>query len=169
MRQAESGFEGACVTERTSRPRWAALLLPALVAPLAWVVLYLPSLDYPFVWTDEGALGGGAMLRPAGETLAAFREPLHRIEHRGASARQAYYRPLPVVALSLVDQNFGREPRHFRSFTHAVGAICVAAFGLFAGWLFGRAGPALFAALFVALHPVGIEATVWITGVPATT
>jgi tetratricopeptide (TPR) repeat protein len=167
--EAASGFERASVAERTSRPRWAALLLPALVASLAWVVLYLPSLDYPFVWTDEGALAGGAMLRPAGETLAAFREPLHRIEHRGASARQAYYRPLPVVALSLVNQNFGREPRNFRRVTHAVGAVCIAAFGLFAGWLFGRAGPALFAALFVALHPVGIEATVWISGVPATT
>jgi len=148
--------------------RRLALLLPALVAPLAFWALYLPSLDYPFVWEDEGAIAAGSLLRPEGETLAAFREPLHRIEHRGASAGQAYYRPLPVVALSLVDQQLGREPRHFRALTIAAGALCMAAFGGFAGALFGRAGPALFAALFAALHPVGIEETVWIAGVPGT-
>ena len=148
--------------------RWLALLLPALIAPLAFAVLYAPCLDFPFVWEDEGAIAAGSMLRPAGQTLAAFREPLHRIGERGDSARQAYYRPLPVVALSLVDQQLGREPRHFRALTIAAGALCAAAFGLFAGHLFGRLGPALFAALFAALHPVGIETTVWIAGVPAT-
>ncbi len=153
--------------EHASRSR-LALLLPVLIAPLAWVVLYLPSLDFPFVWEDEGAIAAGTLLRPAGQTLAAFGEPLHRIEHLGATARQAYYRPLPVVALSLVDQQLGREPRHFRALTIAAGALCAAAFGAFAGFLFGRTAPALFAALFVALHPVGIETTVWITGVPAT-
>ena len=153
--------------ERASRP-WLAILLPALIAPLAFAALYLPSLDYPFVWEDEGAIGAGTLLRPEGETLAAFGEPLHRIEHRGASVRQAYYRPLPVMALSLIDQQLGREPRHFRALTIAVGALCMAAFGGFAGFLFGRAVPALFAALFAALHPVGIETTVWIAGVPAT-
>ena len=151
--------------ELASRP-WLAILLPALVAPLAFAALYLPSLDYPFVWEDEGAIAAGTLLRPEGQTLAAFREPLHRIEIRGASARQAYYRPLPVVALSLVDQQLGREPRHFRTLTIAAGALCAAAFGGFAGFLFGRAAPALFAALFAALHPVAIETTVWIAGVP---
>jgi hypothetical protein len=153
--------------ERGSRRR-LALLLPTLITPLAWVLLYLPSLDFPFVWEDRDAIGSGTLLRPEGQTLAAFREPLHRIEQRGASARQIYYRPLPVVALSLVDQQLGREPRHFRALTIAAGALSAAAFGCFAGWLFGRAGPALFAALFAALHPVGIETTVWIAGVPAT-
>ena len=155
------------MSERGSRRR-LALLLPTLITPLAWVLLYLPSLDFPFVWEDRDAIGSGTLLRPEGETLAAFHEPLHRIEQRGVSARQIYYRPLPVVALSLVDQKLGREPRHFRALTIAAGALCAAAFGCFAGWLFGRAGPALFAALFAALHPVGIETTVWIAGIPAT-
>jgi hypothetical protein len=148
--------------------RWPSLLIPALIAPLAFVLLYLPSLDFPFVWEDEGAIAAGTMLRPDGQTLEAFGEPLHRLETRGASARQAYYRPLPVVALSLVDQQLGREPRNFRALTIAAGALCMAAFGAFAGHLLGRAGPALFAALFAALHPVGIETTVWIAGLPAT-
>jgi hypothetical protein len=151
-----------------ARTRRAALLLPALLAPVAWVLLYLPSLDYPFVWEDEGALGAGTLLRPAGETWAAFREPLHRLGERGGPATQTYYRPLPVAILSLVDQRFGREPRAFRLVAIAAGAACAAGFGLFAGWLLGRTGPALFAALFLALHPVGIETTVWIAGMPET-
>ncbi len=165
---------GAAADAQPSRPpprartRHAALLLPALLAPAAWVLLYLPSLDYPFVWEDEGALGAGTLLRPAGETWAAFREPLHRLGQRGSAAAQTYYRPLPVALLSLVDQRVGREPRAFRRVAIAAGALCVGAFGLFAGWLLGRTGPALFAALFVALHPVGIETTVWIAGIPET-
>jgi hypothetical protein len=151
-----------------ARARRATLLLPALLAPAAWILLYLPSLDYPFVWEDEGALGAGVMLRPAGETWAAFREPLYRLGQRGSAATQTYYRPLPVALLSLVDQRLGRDPRAFRRVATAVGALCVGGFGLFAGWLLGRTGPALFAALFVALHPVGIETTVWIAGMPET-
>lgn len=147
--------------------RRAALLLPALLGALAFWLLYLPSLGFPFVWEDVDALGTGTVLRPSGETLAAFREPLHRIPGRGAAARQAYYRPIPVAALSLIDQAFGREPRHFRSYSVAAGALCAAAFGLLTGWLFGRAGPALFATLFAALHPVGIETAVWIVGAAA--
>jgi len=147
---------------------WGVRWLPPLIAALAWLALYAPSLDYPFAWTDEHAIGGaGTLLRPAGETLSAFAEPLHRIPHRGSAARQSYYRPLPVVLLSLVDQRWGRDPRAFRSLSLGCGALCIAAFGLFAGGLFGRVGPALFASLFVALHPVGIEATVWIAGMPA--
>jgi len=138
-----------------------------VLAPLAWLALYLPALDYPFAWTDEGAIAGGTLLRPAGETLAAFGEPLHRIGDLGGGVHQAYYRPLPVAVLSLVDQNLPREPRSFRLFTIVFGALCVSVFGLFATWLLQRPGPALFAALFVALHPVGIEATVWIAGLPA--
>jgi tetratricopeptide (TPR) repeat protein len=144
------------------------VLLPALLGPVAWVLLYLPSLDYPFVWEDEAALGAGTLLRPAGETWAAFREPLHRLGPRGSAAMQDYYRPLPVALLSLVDQELGREPRGFRRVSIAVGALCIAAFGAFAGRLLGRPGPALFAALFVALHPVGIETTVWIAGMTET-
>lgn len=143
-------------------------LLPVLLPPLLFALLYARTLDYPFVWTDEDAVGGaGSLLRPAGETLDAFREPLHRIELRGAAARQEYYRPLPVVLLSLVGQHLGADPRAFRVLTLAAGALCLAAFGLLALRLLGRPGPALFAALFAALHPVAIEVGVWIAAVPA--
>jgi hypothetical protein len=161
MTQAATGLR------RPGTPR-GLLLLPVLLPPLLFALLYARGLDNPFVWTDQDDIGGvGSLLRPAGQTLDAFREPFQRIELRGAAARQEYYRPLPVALLSLVDQRFGREPRVFRTLTIAAAALCLAAFGLLALRLLGRPGPALFAALFAALHPVAIEATLWISAVTA--
>ena len=67
-----------------------SFLLPGVVL----VALYARALDYDYAWTDTSAIGQRTMLRPSGEIALAFREPLHRIPHRGAIARQNYYRPL---------------------------------------------------------------------------
>jgi tetratricopeptide (TPR) repeat protein len=108
---------------------------------------------------------GVALAAPPDEVARAFREPLHRIGRRGAAARQDYYRPLQVVALSQVDARFGSEPRNFRIACLAIGALCLGCWALFAGRLLGGPAAALLAALFVACHPVGIESYVWIAGI----
>ena len=149
-------------TLRSQILRAAALLL---VPPLAFLVLYLPAIDNPLVWTDVDAIGHKTMLRRPGEVAQAFREPLHRVEGRAGSVPQAYYRPLQVALLSAVSHHTGGEPRHYRTFTLGVGALCIALWGFFAWSLLGSAATALFAALFVAVHPVGIETYVWIAGV----
>jgi tetratricopeptide (TPR) repeat protein len=141
-------------------------ILTAVLPALAFVLLYAPTLDDGLVWTDETAIGAGTVLRPAGETLDAFREPLHRIDYPGAGAQQRYYRPLAVVVLSLTDQWTGRDTRAFRVAVLGVGALCVAVFGVFAGSLLGSAGAGVFAGLFAAVHPAGIESTAWILGMP---
>ena len=147
-----------------SAPRRLAARLAVVAIPgLAFCLLYLPALDYGYAWTDTSSIGGRTLLRPAGELIQAFREPLHRIEHRGAAAQQAYYRPLQVIALSLVDTAFGRR----RGTSGAVGllfsVLAVGVFAAFALRLLGSAPAALLAALFVACHPVGIETVVWIS------
>jgi len=139
----------------------AQLLLPVLVL---WG-LYAGSLGYELVWTDASAIGDGTLLRPPGAVLAAFGEPLHRMSGRGAAVIQPYYRPLQVVLLSEVDAYAGRDPGAFRSAGLVVASLCLVAFGLLARRLLGRADLALFAALWVAVHPVGIESTVWIAGI----
>ncbi|MDJ0851637.1 MAG: hypothetical protein QNK04_24950 [Myxococcota bacterium] len=144
----------------------AKWVLPALLPALAFLLLHARTLDHGFVWTDETALGAGTLLRPAGETLRAFAEPLHRIEKRGEAAQQRYYRPLPVAMLSLVDQRLGREPAPFRVLTLAVGALGAAAFGLFATAVLGGTGAGVFVGLFVAVHPVVIENVAWIVAMP---
>jgi len=146
------------------RDLWSTLLLVAIPG-LVLAALYTPALDYDFVWTDTSAIAGRSMLRPVGEIHQAWSEPLHRIEHRGNAARQAYYRPLQVVLLSWVETRIGAQPRHFRTAGLAVGALCLGAFALLAWKLLDRPVAAGLAALFVACHPVGIECYVWIAGV----
>jgi tetratricopeptide (TPR) repeat protein len=141
----------------------AALLF--LLPGVALVALYARALDYDYAWTDTSAIGQRTMLRPPGEIALAFREPLHRIPHRGATARQNYYRPLQVVTLSWVDFGFGSEPRNFRIAGLAIGALCLGVWALLAWKLLGSPAAALFAAVFVACHPVGIETYVWIAGI----
>jgi hypothetical protein len=136
----------------------------AVCVALVFAGLHARSLDYPFLWTDISAIGGRSMLRPPAEIGQAFSEPLHRIAARDDSAAQLYYRPLQVALLSAVDAAFGGEPRHFRAATVAVGAACVAIWSALAFVLTGSLAAAAFAALFVAVHPVTIEATTWISG-----
>ena len=51
------------------------------------------------------------MIRPDGEILASFSEPLHRIDFRDASATQAYDRPLQGVLCILTTRGIGDSPR----------------------------------------------------------
>ncbi|MEE9608154.1 MAG: tetratricopeptide repeat protein [Myxococcota bacterium] len=147
------------------RPRRALAALCLLLAPPAAVAaLYLRSLDYELAWTDSSSIGQRTMIRPAGEVLDAFGEPLHRVAQRGDAIQQPFYRPLQVVVLSRVAHSVGSEPRHFRSASLAIASLYAALCALLGWVLWRRVGPALFAALFVAVHPVGIEGTVWISG-----
>jgi hypothetical protein len=159
-------LDGPAATE--TRISGAALACVALVPALLFVFLHSRSLDYPFVWTDTSAIGQKSMIRPPGEILAAFDEPLHRIDYRSGAATQPYYRPLQVVLLSLTSDRLGDAPRAYRSVTIFAGALCVAAFAALVLTLTGNAAAAGFAALFVASHPVAIETTTWISGVSGT-
>jgi len=136
----------------------------ALVPALWFAVLHWRAVDYPYVWTDITAIGEKSMIRPAGEIVASFGEPLHRIDFRGGGVKQPYYRPLQVVLLSLAAQSGDDSPRAFRELTIGVGALCVAAWGIAVWILTGSVPAATFAALFVAAHPVAIESTTWISG-----
>lgn len=158
---ATEAAKGA-VSARVRRLAASAALF--LVPGAALFALYAPALDYDYVWTDTSAIAGGTLLRPAGELTQAFREPLHRIPHRGNAARQSYYRPLQVIALSWVADRSGAEPRNFRLLGLAFGALALGVWALLVRRLCGRTVPALAAALFVAMHPVGVETYVWIAG-----
>lgn len=132
----------------------ATLICVALLPAILFALLHARSLDYPFVWTDITAIGQKTMIRPVGEILESFSEPLHRIDFRDASATQAYYRPLQVVLLSLTTQWIGDSPRAYRSLTILVGALCVAAWGVLVLGMTQNTVVASFAASFVAAHPV---------------
>lgn len=107
------------------------LLLPALF----FLAVQGRSLDYAFVWTDDAEIQQGSLIRPPGELLAAFAQPLHaNLDLRLANVPQSYYRPLHVVLVSAIDAGVGREPRNFRLASFALGAATMSLFTGFA-WL----------------------------------
>jgi hypothetical protein len=145
---------------------WHALLL---LAPAAlFVGLHARTLDYGFVWSDQGEIIHGTLLRPAGQRLEAFRQPLHVTgDFRTIGMRQPYYRPLQVLLVNAVHDVRGAEPRAFRIVSFALGAATATLFATFAWLLFGRIGPGVMAGSIVAVHPVVLETYVWIGGLSA--
>jgi len=140
------------------------LSLPLLV----FFGLYLRALDYDFVWTDQGEIEHGILLRPPGRVLEAFVQPMHPdLERLSPGAAQPYYRPLQVVLVSLIHNEFGKQPRYFRAAGLALGAATVVLFTLFVWLLAGDLRAAALAGAVFAAHPAGIENYVWIAGLSA--
>ena len=141
-----------------------AVLLPVLL----FAALHLRTLDYGFTWVDEAEIVAGSILRPPGQILAAFGEPLHRAQGFGTETfSQSYYRPFQVVTASALDAAFGRTPRTFRALSLVLGALTASLFAALALTLFGDARIALFAGALFAVHPVLLEIYVWIAGLSA--
>jgi hypothetical protein len=140
------------------------LLLPVVI----FLGLYLPALDYDFIWTDHSEIEHEVLLRPAGEVLGAFAQPMDPdLAKLSPGTAQPYYRPLQVVVASVVHNNFGKRPRYFRAVSLALGSATIALFGLLV-WLIVRdEGVAFLAAALLAAHPVLIEVYLWIAGLSA--
>jgi hypothetical protein len=140
------------------------LLLPVVI----FLGLYLPALDYDFIWTDHSEIEHEVLLRPAGEVLGAFAQPMDPdLAKLSPGTAQPYYRPLQVVVASVVHNNFGKRPRYFRAVSLALGSATIALFGLLV-WLIVRdEWVAFLAAALLAAHPVLIEVYLWIAGLSA--
>ena len=144
-----------------------ALWITAIGVPvLLFLALYGRSLSYEFVWTDQTEIQGALVIRPPGEWIAAFAEPMYPpLDSISPGSVQPYYRPLKVFVASAVDHYIGREPAAFRSVNLAVGAATVALFAVLSGVLFRDLRAAGLAAAVLAAHPVGIQSYVWISGI----
>ena len=142
--------------------------LPLLAAPLLFLALHARTLDYGLVWMDEPEIAEGEIvvaLGSVGAVADAFRRPLHSRRVQGLDQlRNPYYRPLQVVLVSAIHRATGAAPRIYRVASLGLGALCLAAFTALALRLLERPLLATFAACVVAVHPVVIEACVWISG-----
>lgn len=146
------------------RGRLAAVLIP----PLLFLALHLRALDYGFVWVDRAEIVAGSILRPPGQILAAFGEPLQRAEgFATVTFSQPYYRPLQVVTASALAAAFGRTPRVFHAVSLGLGAATAALFGLLALALLREPAAALVAGAVFAVHPALLEIHVWVAGLSA--
>ena len=90
------------------------MLLPSVLL----IALYWPSLDHDFAWTDQGEIEHGILIQQQGRLLEAFVQPMHpHLALLAPGAVQPYYRPLQAVVASVIDAEFGKRPRAFRSIT----------------------------------------------------
>ena len=135
------------------------LTLPALL----FLGLYLRALDFEFVWTDHGEIEAGGLLVPPDRILEPFASPMLP-GLAGPAQRQPYYRPVQVIAASLIDHRLGRRPQSFRGVSILVGALTTLAFSFFAASLSRSYALGLAAGVIYAAHPAGVEIYVWIAG-----
>jgi len=140
----------------------ALLVLPALLL----IALYWPALDYEFVWMDSPEIQGGNLILPQGSMISAFSRPLHVVQGSGTpSLKNPYYRPLQLLLVSQIYYSRGLNPRYYRLAALVIGAAYAASFAFLAWLLFRRYIPALVATMLLVVHPVGIEAFAWISGI----
>ena len=146
------------------RARVAVWCLPALL----FLALHGRALGYDFVWVDRAEIVAGTILRPPGHILAAFGEPLQRVEgFATAMLSQPYYRPLQVVTASALAASVGRSPRAFHALSLALGAATAGLFAALALALLRDPAAALLAGLLFAAHPGLLEIYVWVAGLSA--
>jgi len=136
--------------------------LPALLL----VAIYQSALDYEFVWMDSVEIQDGDLILPQGAMLSAFTRPLQVTQGTGDHGMQnPYYRPLQLILVSQIYHHSGLNPRSYRLVALAIGAAYTASFAWLAWLLFRQFWPALAAATLLVVHPVGIEAFAWISGI----
>lgn len=136
--------------------------LPALLL----IAIYQSALDYEFVWMDSVEIQDGNLILPQGAILSAFTRPLQVMKNAGAHGMQnPYYRPLQLLLVSQIYYNSGLNPRAYRLVELAIGAAYASSFAWLAWLLFRRFWQALAAVTLLVVHPVGIEAFVWISGI----
>ena len=141
------------------------LALVLLVSTAAIAVLYARALGYGLAWMDEREIGQGEIVLGADEPWTdAFTRPLHRSEP-GIAAANPYYRPLQILLVTAIHRVAGPQPPAYRVVSLALAVATCFAFGALALGLFGRLDLALLATALAALHPVGIESWVWISGI----
>jgi len=153
------------MSDKNSLSSLKAVILLSLPA-LLLIALYLPALDYEFAWMDATEIEGGNLILPQGSMTSAFLRPLQVTKSPGLRGYQnPYYRPLQLILVSQIYHNWGLTPRYYRFAELAIGAAYAASFAFLAWLLFRQFIPALVAAVLLVVHPVGIEAFVWISGI----
>ena len=146
------------------RARVAVLALPALL----FLALHGRALGYGFVWVDQAEIVAGTILRPPGQILAAFGQPLQRAEgFATVTLSQPYYRPLQVVTASALTAVFGADSRVFHAVSLVLGAATASLFAWLALLWLRDPAAALVAATVFAAHPVLLEIYVWVAGLSA--
>ncbi|HEX9243380.1 MAG TPA: hypothetical protein VF875_13140 [Anaeromyxobacter sp.] len=144
------------MTKRT-RIAHLALLLTAACA------VYANSIGNDFVWDDVDLIKDNPVIRDLGN-LPKLATTSYWDLGRPGERVPANYRPLTVATFLLNYQIAGADPAAFRVVNVALHAASTCLVYLLCAALGVSGGAALAAGLLFAVHPVHVEAVVWITG-----
>lgn len=136
--------------------RGAALV--ALVAAIA----FAPTLRYGLVYDDEEQIAGNPSLRLVENIPRAFGENVWAFLGGKTNA----YRPLQVVAYTLIYQAWGAEPLPYHLLNVLLHAASAALVALFAARVLASRGAGACAGLLFALHPAHAEPVAWSAALP---
>lgn len=136
----------------------APVLVIVLVATVAALV-YANSLGHGFVVDDLHQVVENPRITSLANLPAIFSEGVWDFEGRQSS----YYRPGMYVLYAFVHSAFGLSATAFHAANVLLHVVCSVLVLLLAGRFVER-GPALFAALLFAVHPIHTEPVNWVAG-----
>jgi tetratricopeptide (TPR) repeat protein len=140
--------------EGAGRRSRLAALAPALLLALATFVAHGNGIANGFVWDDQSIVVESPWTRDLSQLGRVVLSP---------DETPPYYRPLNRASYLVDYQLFGMDPRGFHLVNVLLQAACAVAFYGLGRRLFGTRGPALFAALLLAVHPVHVEAVAFVS------
>lgn len=129
-------------------------LAPVLLLAGVTVAAHAPGLANGFAWDDKLLIVDNPDTRDLAQLPKVIMSP---------DVMKPYYRPLCRASYLVDYQLYGMEPRGFHAenlLLHVGGVLLLFALGL---RLFQQPGPALLAALLLAVHPVHVEAVAFIS------
>lgn len=120
-------------------------------------IIFVPSLHYPLLWDDAKVVRDNHLLRQAGSLSLFFQRDFWRQQ---VPISRNDYRPVQMLALSLIGRTAGMNPAAHRFANVLLHALVTAAAFALSRRLLGGDGAALAATALFALHPVHVEAVV---------
>ncbi len=133
---------------------WRAAFTPLLLIVAATLVAHGNGIGNGFVWDDQSIV-----------VENPYTKDLAQLGHVVLSPDETppYYRPLNRASYLVDYQLFGMDPRGFHLVNVVLQAACAVALYAVARRLFATPGPALLAALLLAVHPIHTEAVAFVT------
>jgi len=134
----------------------------AAVVALVAVLAFAPTLRFGLVYDDEEQIAGNPSLRLVENVPRAFGENVWSFLGGKTNA----YRPLQVVAYTLIYQAWGASPLPYHLLNLLLHAASAALVALLAARVLGSLGAGACAGLLFALHPAHAEPVAWSAALP---
>ena len=146
---------------QTHGPRWLSIGLIVLVTALA----FARTLGGELVYDDHLLIGRNPLIADLGRLTELFSSSYWDFLDPQTAQHVGYYRPLSMLALTLVYHIGDAAPWSFHLASILLHAAAALGAWAIARRLLSSERAALWAAILFALHPVHLESVAWISGI----